>query len=172
MRLAMTARSQPGFARTLARPIQRRPPGDAMIRNCKGPILATVFLLLSTAVAAQQAREAKRQPGLEEAMHAMFAVHSLHQAEISPNGKLVAWVESLARPGRRSVREFRNLRRQRRRHRRSAPHHRRRRRQRIRNTTSPGHPTAPTSPSSLTPGKKVSYNFSSRPSPAPPTRKN
>lgn len=70
-----------------------------MIRNCKVPLLATVFLLLSTAVAAQQAREAKRQPGLEEAMHAMFAVHSLHQAEISPNGKLVAWVESLTSPG-------------------------------------------------------------------------
>ena len=32
-------------------------------------------------------------------MHAMFGVHSFHQAEISPNGKMVAWVESLAGPG-------------------------------------------------------------------------
>jgi dipeptidyl aminopeptidase/acylaminoacyl peptidase len=70
-----------------------------MNRNARGLVLATVFLLAATGAAAQHAPEAKPRPALDEAMQAMFGVHSFHQAEMSPNGKMVAWVESLTGPG-------------------------------------------------------------------------
>ena len=70
-----------------------------MNRDCKGLVLALVFLLLGAGVAAQQKHEPKRQPALDDAMQAMFGVHFFHQAEISPNGKMLARVESLAGPG-------------------------------------------------------------------------
>ncbi|MGC1965796.1 MAG: S9 family peptidase [Candidatus Acidiferrales bacterium] len=69
-----------------------------MNRNGRGLLLATVFLLAASGAAAQHTPEAKPRPALDEAMQAMFGVHSFHQAEISPNGKMVAWVESLAGP--------------------------------------------------------------------------
>lgn len=72
--------------------------GDEMNRNGRGLLLATVFLLAASGAAAQHTPEAKPRPALDEAMQAMFGVHSFHQAEISPNGKMVAWVESLAGP--------------------------------------------------------------------------
>lgn len=42
---------------------------------------------------------ASNTKSLEDAMKAMFDVHTFQQAEISPNGKQVAWVESLSGPG-------------------------------------------------------------------------
>jgi dipeptidyl aminopeptidase/acylaminoacyl peptidase len=70
-----------------------------MNRNGKVSVVALSFMLAGAALAAQQTHQAKPQPGLEEALHAMFGVQSFHQAAISPNGKMVAWVESLAGPG-------------------------------------------------------------------------
>ena len=69
-----------------------------MNRNGRGLVLASVFLLAACGAAAQHTPEAKPRPALDEAMQAMFGVHSFHQAEISPNSKMVAWVESLVGP--------------------------------------------------------------------------
>jgi dipeptidyl aminopeptidase/acylaminoacyl peptidase len=73
--------------------------GDEMNLKGGGLLLVTVFLLAATSAAAQHTPEAKPRPALDEAMQAMFGVHSFHQAEISPNGKMVAWAESLPGPG-------------------------------------------------------------------------
>lgn len=73
--------------------------GDEMNRNGRGLLLATIFLFAATGAAAQHTPEAKPRPALDDAMQAMFGVHSFHQAEISPNGKMVVWVESLPAPG-------------------------------------------------------------------------
>ncbi|MGA7553172.1 MAG: hypothetical protein WBW54_05490, partial [Candidatus Acidiferrales bacterium] len=70
-----------------------------MNRNGRGLLLATIFLFAATGAAAQHTPEAKPRPALDDAMQAMFGVHSFHQAEISPNGKMVVWVESLPAPG-------------------------------------------------------------------------
>src|SRR5579863_4798429 len=73
--------------------------GDEMNRNGRALVLATVFLLAASGAAAQHTPEAKPRQALDDAMKAMFGVQSFHQAAISPNGKMVAWVESLAGPG-------------------------------------------------------------------------
>jgi len=70
-----------------------------MNRNCKGLVLAAVFLLMGTGVASQQTPKPQGYKGVGNAILAMFGVYSFHQAEISPNGKMVAWVESLPAPG-------------------------------------------------------------------------
>ena len=70
-----------------------------MNRYGRGLVLATVCLLATTSATAQHTPEAKPKPVLDGAIQAMFGVHSFDQAEISPNGKMVAWVESLAGPG-------------------------------------------------------------------------
>ncbi len=70
-----------------------------MNRNRKGLILVAAWFAVSTGVAGQETRAAKTQPGLDEVMQAMFGVHSFHQAEISPDGETIAWVESLTGPG-------------------------------------------------------------------------
>ncbi|MGB8838201.1 MAG: S9 family peptidase, partial [Candidatus Acidiferrales bacterium] len=67
--------------------------------NFKALVLAAAFLGVGSAAAAQQTHEAKTPPGLDEAMHAMFGVQSFYQAEISPDGSLVAWVEAVSGPG-------------------------------------------------------------------------
>lgn len=64
-------------------------------------ILIAGFLLISLSAAAQSApkAKAKAKSPLEDAIHAMFGVHTFGQAEISPDGKRVAWVESIPGPG-------------------------------------------------------------------------
>lgn len=70
------------------------------------------ILAFSSTIAAQQShkprpRQAhskssasnKAKSPLDEAIHAMFALHDFQDAEISPDGKRVAWVESLLGPG-------------------------------------------------------------------------
>jgi len=66
------------------------------------PILAKVcevlaFVLLAAACVAAQA-PSKASSAHDDAIHALFGVHEFQQAEISPDGKLVAWVESLIGP--------------------------------------------------------------------------
>src|ERR1700693_5849602 len=67
-----------------------------------------LILLLVSAIftapmqGAQKATDTLPAPNakaLDEAMKAMFGVRTFQQAEISPDGKLVAWVESLPGPG-------------------------------------------------------------------------
>src|SRR5271156_1963855 len=59
---------------------------------------AGCFLLCVTA-AAQTSAKPKSNPVLDDAMRAMFGVRAFQQATISPDGKHVAWVESLPGPG-------------------------------------------------------------------------
>ena len=74
--------------------------------------LIAAALLFSTALHAQQApkpaphaaassapSKAKVHSPLDDALHAMFGVHEFLQAAISPDGKRVAWVETLLGPG-------------------------------------------------------------------------
>jgi dipeptidyl aminopeptidase/acylaminoacyl peptidase len=61
-------------------------------------ILAGCFLCGVTAMA-QTPAKLKSKPAWDDAMHAMFAVRAFQQAAISPDGKNVAWVESLPGPG-------------------------------------------------------------------------
>jgi dipeptidyl aminopeptidase/acylaminoacyl peptidase len=56
------------------------------------------FVLLAAACVAAQA-PSKAQLRHEDAIRALFGVHEFQQAEISPDGKSVAWVESLIGPG-------------------------------------------------------------------------
>ena len=56
------------------------------------PARLAVFVLVVSAFAASQ--NASR-PSLNPAIDVLFAVHTLLQTEISPDGKHVAWVESL-----------------------------------------------------------------------------
>ncbi len=55
-------------------------------------------LLLCVTAAAQTPAKPKSNPALDDAMHAMFGVRAFHLAAISPDGKHVAWVESLPGP--------------------------------------------------------------------------
>jgi dipeptidyl aminopeptidase/acylaminoacyl peptidase len=61
-------------------------------------VLAGCFLWSVTAVA-QTPAQPKSNPALDDAMRAMFGVRAFEQAAISPDGKNVAWVESLPGPG-------------------------------------------------------------------------
>jgi dipeptidyl aminopeptidase/acylaminoacyl peptidase len=61
-------------------------------------VLAGCFFWGATAVA-QTPAEPKSNPALDGAMRAMFAAGAFEQATISPDGKNVAWVESLPGPG-------------------------------------------------------------------------
>jgi dipeptidyl aminopeptidase/acylaminoacyl peptidase len=61
-------------------------------------LVASCFLLCVT-VAAQTPAKPKSNPALDDAMRAMFGVRAFQQAVISPDGKHVAWVESLPGPG-------------------------------------------------------------------------
>lgn len=65
--------------------------------KCFG-ILASL-LFASSGATAQIAPSVKTKSSLDEAMRAMFDVRTFDQAQISPNGKQVAWVESLPGPG-------------------------------------------------------------------------
>ena len=74
-------------------------------------VLMTMILLFSVALGAQEkpktspaappkaATKAKPSSPLDDAMRAMFGLRQFLQAEISPDGKQVAWVESLPGPG-------------------------------------------------------------------------
>jgi dipeptidyl aminopeptidase/acylaminoacyl peptidase len=57
------------------------------------------LLLASFSLAAQTASKAKVKPAHSAAVDAMFDMREFQQAEISPDGKHVAWVESLPGPG-------------------------------------------------------------------------
>jgi dipeptidyl aminopeptidase/acylaminoacyl peptidase len=61
-------------------------------------LLASCLLLCVTAFA-QISAEPKSNPALNDAMRAMFGVRAFQQAAISPDGKYVAWVESLPGAG-------------------------------------------------------------------------
>ncbi len=61
--------------------------------------ILTGLLFASFCAAAQTAPGAKSNSSLDEAMRAMFDVRTFNQAQISPDGKKVAWVESLPGPG-------------------------------------------------------------------------
>jgi dipeptidyl aminopeptidase/acylaminoacyl peptidase len=56
--------------------------------------ICLAILSFSNAVAAQSSSKTRR----EETMQALFGVHEFTQTEISPDGKRVAWVESLTGP--------------------------------------------------------------------------
>ena len=72
-------------------------------------LTAAAALLAATALPAQQTPEpapepkasakAARKTPLDDAMHAMFGLHQFLQSAISPDGKRVAWVETLLGPG-------------------------------------------------------------------------
>jgi dipeptidyl aminopeptidase/acylaminoacyl peptidase len=77
---------------------------DERIRGLCFPLI----LLLASAIFAAPMQGAQKvagsvpapnAKGLDDAMKAMFGVRIFQQAEISPDGKLVAWVESLPGPG-------------------------------------------------------------------------
>lgn len=70
------------------------------------------ILAFSSTIAAQQTHKprprqapskssasSKPKSPLDDAIHAMFGLHDFQDAEISPDGKRVAWVESLLGPG-------------------------------------------------------------------------
>jgi dipeptidyl aminopeptidase/acylaminoacyl peptidase len=61
--------------------------------------VAIASLLLSLGAAAQQPGKPQNGPSLDAAMRSMFGVRTFIQACISPDGKRVAWVESLAAEG-------------------------------------------------------------------------
>src|ERR1700690_1306333 len=61
--------------------------------------LVAGFLLAALAARAQSPQKPKAKWPLDDAVHAMFDVHTFAQAEISPDGKRVAWVESLPGAG-------------------------------------------------------------------------
>jgi dipeptidyl aminopeptidase/acylaminoacyl peptidase len=67
----------------------------------KTSLLLTSCLLLCVGALAQTPAKPKSNPALDDAMHAMYGVRAFQQATISPDGKRVAWVESL--PGPRSA---------------------------------------------------------------------
>ncbi len=62
-------------------------------------VLVAGFLFMSLGAAAQTTPKTSEKSPLDDAVRAMFGVHTFSQAEISPDGKRVAWVESLAAPG-------------------------------------------------------------------------
>ena len=57
------------------------------------------LLIASFSVAAQNAPKTKANPPHSAAVDALFGMREFQQAEISPDGKYVAWVESLPGPG-------------------------------------------------------------------------
>jgi dipeptidyl aminopeptidase/acylaminoacyl peptidase len=61
-------------------------------------LLASCWLMCGNALAQTPAKP-KSNPALDDAMQAMFGVREFQQASISPDGKHVAWVESLPGPG-------------------------------------------------------------------------
>src|SRR6202043_2933993 len=64
-------------------------------------ILASITVAIPNACA-QKATDPASSPSaksLDDARKAMFGVRTFQQAEISPDGKLVAWMESLPGPG-------------------------------------------------------------------------
>lgn len=62
-------------------------------------ILVAIFVLASLPTAAQTPPKPKANPTLDAAMQSMFGVRAFQQASISPDGKRVAWVESLSGVG-------------------------------------------------------------------------
>jgi dipeptidyl aminopeptidase/acylaminoacyl peptidase len=62
-------------------------------------ILVTIIVLISLSADAQTAPKSKANPTLDAAMQSMFGVRAFQQASISPDGKRVAWVESLSGAG-------------------------------------------------------------------------
>ena len=57
------------------------------------------LLIASSSVAAQTSPKSKVKPPHSAAVDAMFGMREFQQADISPDGKRVAWVESLPGPG-------------------------------------------------------------------------
>ena len=71
------------------------------MRRINRDLFVVVAGLLAVAMAslAQSSPKPKAKSPLDDAIRAMFDVHTFGQAEISPDGKRVAWVESLTGPG-------------------------------------------------------------------------
>ena len=66
------------------------------MRKSTSIALAAALLTVPFAVAAQKPGGPKSNPSLDAAMRSMFGTRAFLQAAISPDGKRVAWVESLA----------------------------------------------------------------------------
>lgn len=68
-------------------------------------LLVVLSLGIGAATSTQSAQKSSDRPAtsktksFDDAMKAMFDVHVFQQAEISPDGNRVAWVESLPGPG-------------------------------------------------------------------------
>ena len=68
-------------------------------------LLIAILAIITIAMPSQCAQQSSNTPSaankksLDDAMKAMFDVHVFQQAEISPDGNRVAWVESLPGPG-------------------------------------------------------------------------
>ena len=61
-------------------------------------VVGVSLLLTFLAPVATALPQPQEKPSLDKAIQAMFAVHAFQQASISPDGKHVAWVESLSDP--------------------------------------------------------------------------
>ena len=77
---------------------------DERIRGLCFPLILLFVSAIFTAPTQGAQKGTDTLPGpnakaLDDAMKAMFGVRTFQQAEISPDGKLVAWVESLPGPG-------------------------------------------------------------------------
>jgi len=69
------------------------------VKYAKFSLLLTCCLLLCVGALAQTPAKPRSNPALDDAMRAMYGVRAFQQAVISPDGKRVAWVESLPGPG-------------------------------------------------------------------------
>jgi dipeptidyl aminopeptidase/acylaminoacyl peptidase len=65
----------------------------------KFSILLAILLSVAANADAQASHEADTSTRLEDAVHALFGAREFQQAEISPDGKRVAWVESIPQDG-------------------------------------------------------------------------
>ena len=75
------------------------------VRKTRRFVFALVIALMTIAAPTQCARKSSNTPSasntksLDDAMNAMFDVHTFQQSAVSPDGKRVVWVESLPGPG-------------------------------------------------------------------------
>jgi dipeptidyl aminopeptidase/acylaminoacyl peptidase len=83
------------------RPAKRRNGASVKTKTIRLCGLLAGFAILGVCprVGAQTARKAGSKPARDRAVEAMFGVRDFQQAEISPDGKRVAWVESLPGAG-------------------------------------------------------------------------
>src|ERR1700689_4710405 len=84
---------------------ERRTMSEGLLLRRLGFLLAVILVSIAVGApsqCAQKSSDAQATPktkSLDDAMKAMFGVRSFQQTEISPDGRKVAWVESLPGPG-------------------------------------------------------------------------